>query len=105
MCRYASVGVLLFAMMLLSPSLLSPADWKSGLGGGWQVEDLQAWGDRNLAVDFGINGVWNYSGAWEQLSRLNPKMMAALGSDQLVVDFGVDGLWTYDGRSWTKITR
>lgn len=105
MSRHVSVGVLLFAMMFLSPSLLSPADWKSGLSGGWQAEDLQAWGDRNLAVDFGIKGVWNYSGAWEQLSRLNPRMMAAWGSDQLVVDFGVDGLWTYDGRSWTKITR
>lgn len=105
MCRYVSVGILFFAMVLLSPSLLRPADWKSGLSGGWQVEDLQAWGNRNLAVDFGPNGLWNYSGAWVPLSRLNPRKLAAWGGGQLAVDFGVDGFWTFDGRSWTKITR
>jgi len=36
--------MLFSAMVLLSPSLLRPADWKSGLSGGWQAEDLQAWG-------------------------------------------------------------
>jgi hypothetical protein len=97
--------MLIFAMMLLLPSLLRPADWQSGLSGRWQAEDLQAWGDRNLAVDFGPNGVWNYSGAWEPLSRLDPRKLAAWGDGQLVIDFGADGLWTYDGRSWTKITR
>ena len=105
MYRPIIIGMVIITMMFLSPSSLQPADWKAGLVGGWQVEDLQAWGDRNLAVDFGPKGVWNYSGIWVPLSRLNPRMMANWGSGQLVADFGAHGLWVYDWHSWTKITR
>lgn len=92
-------------MLFSFPSPLSSADWKAGLDGGWPVEGMQAWGDGNLAVDFGPNGLWNYNRGWVPMSRLNPRILAAWGGKQLAVDFGIAGLWAYDGRLWTKITR
>lgn len=105
MNRKVNIGILFLFVLFSFPSLLKPADWKAGLGGGWETESMQSWGDGNLAVDFGSGGLWNYSGGWVHLSRLNPRMMAAWGGNQLAVDFGVHGVWTYDGRLWTKITR
>jgi len=105
MNRKVNIGILFLFVLFSFPALLKPADWKAGLGGGWETESMQSWGDGNLAVDFGSGGLWNYSGRWAPLSRLNPRMMAAWGGNQLAVDFGVHGVWTYDGRLWTKITR
>lgn len=68
-----------------------------------KVEHLQAWGAENIAVDFGAKGVWNYNGAWIQLSRLNPLKMESWGGNKLAVDFGSYGLWIYDGHAWEKI--
>jgi hypothetical protein len=70
----------------------------------WRTQGMQAWGRKNVAVDFGARGLWNYSGVWVQLSRLDPRHMAAWGDGNLAIDFGEYGLWTYDGRTWLKIT-
>ncbi|GEM_PF-3252149 len=105
MDRYSFIGLLVFLSMLAFPQVLKSADWKTGLTKGWSIENMQSWGEGNLAVDFGSDGLWNFKGMWMPLSRLNPKMMAAWGSDRLVVDFPGQGLWSYDGCSWTKIAR
>jgi len=105
MRRVHIIAALFLAVTLSCPPVLKPADWKTGLTAGWPVENLQAWGDANLAVDFGPNGVWNYRGTWIRLSRLNPQRMAAWGDNRLAVDFGTDGLWSYDGHAWKKIAR
>ena len=70
----------------------------------WIAEGLQAWGDHDLAVDFGARGLWSYNGAWMQLSRLDPENMATWGGGRLAVNFGAHGVWTYNGRAWLKIS-
>ncbi len=70
----------------------------------WRSQGLQAWGQKNVAVDFGARGLWSYDGAWIQLSRLDPEHMAGWGEGHLAIDFGVHGLWTYNGRTWTRIS-
>ena len=84
---------------------LATADWKEGLTAEWPAEDLHAWGDSNLAVDFGTNGLWNYNGSWIQLSQWDAERMEVMDTHRLSVDFGPRGLWIYDGRMWIKITR
>ncbi len=70
----------------------------------WTPQAMQAWGQNNVAVDFGARGLWSYDGNWIQLSRLDPRHMESWGGGQLAIDFGPHGLWTYDGRSWLKIS-
>ena len=104
MNRYNRFVIILTFILLLIPMSSQTADWKEELNGKWAAEDLKAWGDANLAVDFGVKGLWNYDENWIQLSRWNPLRMEALGSKKLVVDFGADGLWLYDGRRWMNIS-
>ena len=100
----------LVMVILLSMSVASMLSWASVAeavepqASSWIAEDLQAWGDHALAVDFGARGLWSYNGAWIQLSRLNPADMASWGNGRLAVNFGTYGLWTYDGRAWLKIS-
>ena len=52
-----------------------------------------------LAVDLGTNGAWMYdSGAWTQLSAMNPEGMITANvdgntDDELLLEFGYSGLW------------
>jgi hypothetical protein len=94
---------LLIALTCL-PAFVSAADVKDWSVGDWSPQMLSAWGDANLAVDFGANGLWNFNGSWIQLSRWNPERMEAWGDHQLAVDFGANGLWNYDGRSWVRLS-
>ena len=100
---------LLIAILLLSsivggmPSA-SMAEAALPSAASWIAEGLQAWGDHDLAVDFGARGLWSYNGAWMQLSRLDPKNMATWGGGRLAVNFGAHGVWIYNGRAWLKIS-
>jgi hypothetical protein len=105
MHRNIAVTVLLLSILLAWWPLVVSADWKTGLTAGWQPEDMQAWGEGNLAVDFGADGLWSYAGHWVRLSRMDPRKMEAVGGGRLAVDFGREGIWLYDARSWTRITR
>lgn len=71
--------------------------------GSWQAEHMLSWGAKNLVVDFGVNGLWNFDGSWIRLSLWNPEKLAVWGKQNLAVDFGPHGLWNYDGRSWTRL--
>lgn len=69
----------------------------------WEVDEMQAWGDKDIAIDFGITGVWNYNGSWIRLSRLDSQKMEFWGGHKLAVDFGSYRLWIYDGHTWERI--
>lgn len=94
---------IVFFILMMIPIPVSPTDSQSLPAAIWKVEQMQAWGVNNIAIDFGIKGVWSYNGSWVQLSRLDPHMLESWGGHKLAVDFGSYGLWTYDGRSWEKI--
>jgi hypothetical protein len=100
----------LLIVILLLPSMVgvmpnaSMAEAALPAAASWIAEGLQAWGDHDLAVDFGARGLWSYNGAWMQLSRLDPESMATWGGGLLAVNFGVHGVWTYNGRAWLKIS-
>lgn len=100
----------LLMAMLLSLTAAAMVPWSSVAAAAapqtasWIAEGLQAWGDHDLAVDFGARGLWSYNGAWIQLSRLDPEKMASWGDGRLAVNFGAHGLWTYDGQAWLKIS-
>ncbi len=97
--------ILLFLFFCFMPHSLQADNinvqrWTSGP---WQLQDMIPWGSDKIVIDFGINGLWNFDGAWVQLSRWNPKKMAAWGKGNLIIDFGSHGLWNFDGSSWQKI--
>ena len=57
-----------------------------------------------LAVDFGVDGLWHYDGAaWSQLNALNPSGIEEW-SGGCAADFSTSGLWNYDGASWSQLT-
>jgi len=60
--------------------------------------------DCELAVDFGIKGLGNYSGSgWEYLTSEDVEWLAVYGS-KLVGDLGAQwGLREYDGTSWNRL--
>ncbi len=103
-------AIRLLMVLLLSLSAAAMLPWRAVAAAAapeaasWIAEDLQAWGDHDLAVDFGARGLWSYNGAWIQLSRLDPDKMVSWGDGRLAVNFGVYGLWTYDGQAWLKIS-
>lgn len=101
--KLSIVITVVFFILMMIPLPVSPTDSQSLPAAKWKVEEMQAWGARNIAIDFGIKGVWSYNGSWIQLSRLNSHKMESWGGDKLAVDFGSYGLWIYDGRSWEKI--
>jgi hypothetical protein len=108
MRHHITKSVLQLVVLLACWPVWGDADWKTGLTTGWQPEDMQAWGDGYLAVDFGADGLWSYAGQWVCrvcLSRMDPRKMEAVGGGRLAVDFGPQGLWLYDARSWTRIAR
>jgi hypothetical protein len=71
---------------------------------------------RDLAVDFGRDGIWIYTlndlavavdggtidGAWDRISTMNPDAIAGW-SKGLAADLGANGLVTYNGATWTQI--
>ncbi len=72
--------------------------------------DFDGDGLKDLAVDFGANGLWLYSdGAWSQLSAFNPETLVSVdlngdGRDEIIADFGIVGLWHRDGTVWTQLS-
>jgi FtsP/CotA-like multicopper oxidase with cupredoxin domain len=72
--------------------------------------DFDGDGIKELAVDFGANGVWlDDLGVFTQVSTFNPEVLASGdlngdGQDELIADFGPQGLWTRDGTTWTQIS-
>ena len=75
----------------------------------WMMARLAGWnpdggpGDE-LAVDFGVNGIWHYDGSsWSQLTGNNAEAMEGWDGG-LAGDFGGIGLWNYDGSSWSPLT-
>ena len=98
------MGFLLLNVAAAMIPYVSAAEATPSQAAAWIPEGLQAWGDHDLAVDFGVQGLWSYNGNWIQLSRLDPESMASWGSGRLAVNFGPRGLWTYDGRAWLKIS-
>ena len=57
-----------------------------------------------LALDFGVSGLWDYDGTnWAFISGSNPEGMAGW-SGGLALDFGASGVWNYDGTTWTPIS-
>lgn len=95
---------LLLAVILQPPLMTAAADFDRWAAGPWQAQGFISWGDNNLGVDFGSNGLWNYNGTWIQMSIWDPEGMAAWGRRNLAVDFGHNGLWSYDGATWKKIS-
>ena len=71
--------------------------------GSANIFSVPAVGDE-LAVDFGINGLWHLDGSWIKLSNWNPDDDLSGWSGGLGVDFGTNGLWNNDGSSWSRIT-
>ena len=106
--RKKTIPLLMAILLLMGLAAMLPwipvAEAATAQAPFWIAEGLQAWGDHDLAVDFGARGLWSYNGAWIQLSRLNPANMASWGNGRLAVNFGNHGLWTYDGRAWLKIS-
>jgi hypothetical protein len=82
----------------------------------WAPEDKNAIGDYDgdgtdeLAVDFGTNGAWMWdSGAWTQLTTMNPEGMITANvdgntDDELFMEFGYAGLWLWDGGAMTLLS-
>lgn len=97
------VITVVFFFLMMIPRPVSPTDSQSLPAAIWTVEEMQAWGTNNIAIDFGTKGVWSYNGSWIQLSRLDSHKMESWGGHKLAVDFGCYGLWIYDGRSWEKM--
>ena len=97
-------AALLLAAILQAPFMSAAADVDRWVAGAWQAQDFISWGEDNLVVDFGPNGLWNFDGNWVQMSSWDPQRMAAWGRHNLVVDFGPNGLWSYDGTTWKKIS-
>lgn len=71
--------------------------------------------DEELAVDRGLNGLWQYNstgGVWNRLSPNDPVFMVRGDfwkdgrKTALAVDFGPLGLWVFDGRypNWFQIS-
>ena len=65
--------------------------------------DLIAGMPDRVYVDFTGAGLWQYNGAWTQITPLNPNRIAAFG-DKLLANFPGYGLYQYDGASWTQLT-
>ena len=96
----------LFWALTIMPGTPGAVDVKeSWTSGPWIPQNLQAWGNNKLAVDYGPNGLWNYDGKWIRLSVCDPQSLQAWGGDKLAVDFGSHGLWTYDGETWSKLSQ
>ena len=57
-----------------------------------------------LAVDFGLNGLWYYDGsAWSRMTTWNPGDGGLAGWDGgLAADFDGNGLWNFNGTTWSK---
>ncbi len=96
------ITVVFFILMMIALPV-SPTNSQVLPAAKWKVEEMRAWGVKNIAIDFGEKGVWSYNGSWIQLSRLDSHKIESWGGDKLAVDFGSYGLWIYDGRSWEKI--
>jgi len=103
MPRYTIIAVMSFLLVLTNPFKAGHGSSTSAVAS-WPIEAMQAWGSGNIAVDFGDRGLWNYSGAWIQMTRLNPRHMEAWGDNRLAVDLGPHGLWIFDGHAWEKIS-
>jgi hypothetical protein len=57
-----------------------------------------------LALDFGVAGLWDYDGgSWTLISGSSPEDMAGW-SGGLAMDFGASGVWSYDGAAWSPIS-
>ena len=102
MKRINVIAAVFFSLMMI-PLPVPPTYAQSLPADLWKVEEMQAWGGKNIAIDFGLKGVWSYNGSWIQLSRLDPDKMESWGGNKLAVDFGSYGLWIYDGHAWEKI--
>jgi hypothetical protein len=96
--------VILLIAITSRPFLAAATDMEETSARTWRSQMLKAWGNNNLAVDFGSKCLWNYDGSWIQLSRWNPQAMEAWGDHMLAVDFGPNGLWNYDGITWFRIS-
>ena len=71
---------------------------------------------RDLAVDFGSQGLWIYTlndlattvegagldGAWDKISSKNASALVGW-TKGLAADLDTEGLWNYSGTTWTKI--
>jgi hypothetical protein len=103
--KYFILFLLLSVFCTLPNSLRAVTGAERWTAGPWQSQGMISWGNEDLVVDFGINGLWNYNGSWIQLSRWNPKSIVAWGNGNLTVDFGSHGLWNYGGESWLRIAQ
>ena len=74
------------------------------------VGDFDDDGRVEVAMDFGAKGIWLYnSGAWTQLSPVNPESLLAAdvdgdGVDEIVADLGASGLWLWSAGVWLEIS-
>jgi hypothetical protein len=74
------------------------------------VGDFDGDGAKEVAVDFGANGIYLYNnGSWSQISSANPEGLLAGdfdgdNSDEIMADFGSTGLWLWNAGAWSKIS-
>jgi hypothetical protein len=74
------------------------------------VGDFDGDGAKEVAVDFGANGIYLYNNSgWTQLSSLNPESLLAAdvdgdNVDEIVADMGATGLWLWNGGVWNQLS-
>ncbi len=65
--------------------------------------DLIAGMPDRVYVAFTNQGIWQYKGAWTQITPLNPNRMLAFGN-KLLANFPGYGLYQYDDAAWAQLT-
>ncbi len=88
--------------------------WRNGFPGfraiRHAVGDFDGDGSAEAAVDFGAAGAWLWdTGAWTQLTAVNPESMIAADVDgddaaELLADLGSAGLWLWNGGAWNQLS-
>jgi hypothetical protein len=72
--------------------------------------DFDGDGAKEVAVDFGLNGVYLYdSGTWVQISSANPENLLAVDMDadsldEVIADLGASGLWLWNAGAWNQLS-
>jgi hypothetical protein len=74
------------------------------------VGDFDGDGAKEVAVDFGANGIYLYNnGSWSQISSANPAGLLAAdvdgdNVDELIADLGASGLWLWNAGAWNQLS-
>ena len=64
--------------LLIPQHMVASSKKENWTVGPWKTQEMFAWGNGPLIVDFGPNGLWKYDGSWTKLSYLDPIGIIAL---------------------------